>query len=96
MEVELDDGVPPVAHAVSERLAEATKAGAKITTSQLALPEQVCKTVYGTTGYVQSVRNMARTSLADDTVFRDGHDEQLADVTGDVAGGYTASLTMTV
>jgi protocatechuate 3,4-dioxygenase beta subunit len=87
---------PHVHFEVYPSLAEATKAGTKITTSQLALPEQVCKTVYGTTGYVQSVRNMGRTSLEDDIVFRDGHDAQLADVTGDVDAGYTASLVVRV
>ncbi|KOX21768.1 hypothetical protein ADK67_25845 [Saccharothrix sp. NRRL B-16348] len=87
---------PHVHFEVYPSLAEATKAGTKITTSQLALPEQVCKTVYGTPGYVQSVRTMARTSIEDDTVFRDGHDEQLATVTGDVDAGYTAALTLAV
>jgi hypothetical protein len=29
-------------------------------------------------------------------VFRDGHDSQLADVTGDVDSGYTASLAARV
>ncbi|MFD1151678.1 dioxygenase family protein [Saccharothrix hoggarensis] len=87
---------PHVHFEVYPSLAEATKAGTKITTSQLALPEDVCKAVYGTAGYVQSVRNMARTSLTSDTVFRDGHDEQLADVAGDVSAGYTAALTVRV
>ncbi|WP_461118814.1 hypothetical protein [Saccharothrix stipae] len=31
-----------------------------------------------------------------DPVFRDGHDEQPAHVTGDVDAGYTASLTVRV
>ena len=87
---------PHVHFEVYPSLSEATEAGAKITTSQLALPEQVCKTVYGTAGYVQSVRNLARTSLEDDNVFRDGHDHQLATITGDVDTGYTAALTVTV
>jgi protocatechuate 3,4-dioxygenase beta subunit len=87
---------PHVHFEVYPSLAEATRAGTKITTSQLALPEEVCKTVYGTAGYVQSVRNLARTTLDDDTVFRDGHDDQLAAVTGDVTSGYTAALTVRV
>jgi protocatechuate 3,4-dioxygenase beta subunit len=87
---------PHVHFEVYPSLAEATRAGTKITTSQLALPEEVCKTVYGTAGYVQSVRNLARTTLDDDTVFRDGHDDQLATVTGDVTSGYTAALTVRV
>jgi hypothetical protein len=42
------------------------------------------------------VRHLARTSLTDDTVFRDGHDEQPAAVTGDATSGCTASLTVRV
>ncbi|MEU4804265.1 intradiol ring-cleavage dioxygenase [Actinosynnema sp. NPDC023587] len=87
---------PHIHFEVYPSLAEATSAGTKITTSQLALPADVCKTVYGTAGYVQSVRNLARTSLEDDMVFSDGHDDQVAAVTGDVTGGYTASLAVPV
>ncbi len=39
---------------------------------------------------------MAQTSLTNDNVFRAGHDEQLADVTGDVANGYAATLIVPV
>jgi protocatechuate 3,4-dioxygenase beta subunit len=87
---------PHVHFEVYPSLAEATSAGTKITTSQLALPEQVCKAVYGTPGYVRSVRNLSRTSLTDDTVFRDGHDRQMADLTGDVSAGYTAKSAVPV
>ncbi|MET9631875.1 intradiol ring-cleavage dioxygenase [Lentzea sp. NPDC006480] len=87
---------PHIHFEVYPSLAEATKAGNKITTSQLALPEATCKEVYGTTGYTQSVRNMSRTSLRQDMVFRDGVDHQLATMSGDTASGYTASLTFAV
>ncbi|MEV0675652.1 intradiol ring-cleavage dioxygenase [Actinosynnema sp. NPDC050436] len=87
---------PHVHFEVYPSLAEATRAGTRTTTTQLALPVDVCKTVYGTAGYVQSVRNLAGTSLNTDTVFGDGHDEQLATVTGDVTGGYTATLDVPV
>ena len=43
-----------------------------------------------------SVRNLARTSLDTDNVFSDGHDLQLASVTGSPSSGYTASLTVGV
>ncbi|MGI5506795.1 intradiol ring-cleavage dioxygenase [Lentzea sp. CA-135723] len=87
---------PHIHFEVYPSLDEATKAGNKIVTSQLALPETTCKEVYGTTGYTQSVRNMSRTSLQQDMVFRDGTDEQMASMSGDVASGYTASLTFAV
>jgi hypothetical protein len=64
--------------------------------SQLALPEDACRLVYATDGYGQSVRNLAQTSLDSDNVFRDGSDQQLAKVSGDVTNGFTAALTVPV
>ncbi|MEV6717739.1 intradiol ring-cleavage dioxygenase [Lentzea sp. NPDC051208] len=87
---------PHIHFEVYPSLAEATRAGNKITTSQLALPETTCKEVYGTAGYTQSVQNMSRTSLKQDMVFRDGVDHQMATMSGDVQSGYTASLTFAV
>jgi protocatechuate 3,4-dioxygenase beta subunit len=87
---------PHIHFEVYPSLAEATKAGNKVTTSQLALPEATCKEVYGTTGYTQSVRNMSRTSLKQDMVFRDGVDQQMATMSGNVQSGYTASLTFKI
>ncbi|MDT7782705.1 MAG: hypothetical protein QOF58_1124 [Pseudonocardiales bacterium] len=87
---------PHIHFEVYPSLSEATKAGNKITTSQLALPEATCKEVYGTTGYTQSVRNMSRTSLQQDMVFRDGVDHQMATMSGNTQSGYTASLTFAV
>jgi protocatechuate 3,4-dioxygenase beta subunit len=87
---------PHIHFEVYPSLAEATKAGNVVTTSQLALPESTCKEVYGTTGYTQSVRNMSRTTLAQDMVFRDGTDHQMATMSGNVSSGYTASLTFAV
>ncbi|NGY59784.1 hypothetical protein G7043_12715 [Lentzea sp. NEAU-D13] len=87
----------PHAHfEVYPSLAEATKAGDDVTTSQLAFPEATCKEVYGTAGYTQSVQNMSRTPLARDMVFRDGTEHQMATMSGNVQSGYTASLTFAV
>jgi protocatechuate 3,4-dioxygenase beta subunit len=87
---------PHVHFEVYPTLSSATSSGNKTTTSQLALPEAVCDTVYATDGYSASVRNMERTSLTNDMVFRDGWTTQLATVTGDVASGYVANLTVPV
>jgi protocatechuate 3,4-dioxygenase beta subunit len=87
---------PHVHFEVYASLAEATAAGDPIKTSQLALPQEVCETVYATDGYGDSVRNLAGTSLQTDMVFNDGYDSQLATVTGDVSSGYTASLVVPV
>ena len=66
-----------------------------IATSQLALPQDVCETVYATAGYEASVGNLSRVSLSGDNVFGDdGGAGQLATVTGDVTGGYTVRLAV--
>ena len=67
-----------------------------ITTSQLALPEAECQTVYAASGYETSVSNLSRTSLVSDGVFRDGADRQLATATGSNDAGWTVALTITV
>lgn len=74
----------------------ATSGGTPLATSQLAFPEAVCDAVYATSGYEASVRNMTRTSLTDDMVFRDGVEHQMATVEGDPTDGYVATLTFAV
>jgi protocatechuate 3,4-dioxygenase beta subunit len=66
-------------------------------TSQIALPEQACATVFAyDTGYAASVQNMSQLTLDSDMVFGDGWDAELATVTGDPASGMTVSLTIGV
>ncbi|MCB9489163.1 MAG: hypothetical protein H6684_10570 [Deltaproteobacteria bacterium] len=77
-------------------LAVATSAANKIATSQLALPESACNEVYAESDYDSSAANLAVTSLASDTVFNDGVESQMASVSGTVAGGLTATLTVGV
>jgi hypothetical protein len=67
-----------------------------LVTSQLAFPEDVSELVYATEGYEQSVQNIAQVSLESDMVFSDGVDQQLADVSGDVGSGFTATLSLAV
>ncbi|HEX8487841.1 MAG TPA: intradiol ring-cleavage dioxygenase [Propionibacteriaceae bacterium] len=68
-----------------------------IATSQVALPQQMCETVYGEKGYEASAGNLSEVSLASDGVFGDdGGASQLATVSGDVSSGYTARLTVGV
>lgn len=85
---------PHVHFEVYPSLAAATSAGNKIATSQLALPEAACRSVYSTDGYGASLTNLARTSLTTDNVFRDGAARQLATVTGDIGSGLTAALSV--
>ena len=87
---------PHIHFEVYSSLDSATKATDKLRTSQLALPEDACKLVYGTDGYSASVSNLAQTSLATDMVFSDGYSLQLATVTGDVTKGMTATLNVPV
>jgi protocatechuate 3,4-dioxygenase beta subunit len=77
-------------------LAEATKAGTPVATSQLALPEDSCRLVYAADGYEQSVTNLARTSLTTDMVFSDGVSQQTPKVTGNVADGMSIALNVPV
>ncbi|MBV7698215.1 intradiol ring-cleavage dioxygenase [Streptomyces sp. TRM70350] len=87
---------PHIHFEVYGSLADATAATAITNTSQLALPKDICDTVYATDGYSQSVRNLGQLSLETDNIFSDGYDQQLATVTGSVERGYTATLTVPV
>jgi protocatechuate 3,4-dioxygenase beta subunit len=75
---------------------DVTSASNKIATSQLALPEDVCNTVFATDGYSQSVTNMKRVSLDSDNVFSDGATLETPTVTGSVSDGYVISLKVAV
>jgi protocatechuate 3,4-dioxygenase beta subunit len=87
----------PHAHfEVYSSLEEATAGSAAIKTSQLALPQADCETVYADSRYGNSAQNLSRLSLDTDGIFADGWSEQLAAVSGSVSGGYIASLLVRV
>ena len=81
---------------VYESLDTATSGTTKLRTSQLALPQDVCETVYATEGYEQSVSNLANVSLDSDGIFSDGYSLQMAKLTGSVEEGYVATLNVPV
>ncbi|GAA0961343.1 hypothetical protein [Actinocorallia libanotica] len=83
---------PHIHFEVYASLKAATTAGTPTKTTQLAFPKDVCEAVYAADGYSQSVRNLSGLSLETDNVFSDGHDLQLATVTGSVSRGYEAAL----
>ncbi|HRC47975.1 MAG TPA: hypothetical protein PLS72_11865 [Ilumatobacteraceae bacterium] len=87
---------PHIHFEVYPTLADALEASNRITTSQIAMPEAACRTVYAATGYETSVGNLTRVSLAADNVFGDGWDQELATATGSNDGGWSAALTITV
>jgi protocatechuate 3,4-dioxygenase beta subunit len=87
---------PHIHFEVYRTLAAATNVSNKIATSQIALPKAACDLVYAQPGYEQSIVNMKSVSLATDNVFSDGSSLELATVTGSVATGLTATLTVAV
>jgi protocatechuate 3,4-dioxygenase beta subunit len=87
---------PHVHFEVYPSLDDATGASNKLRTSQLALPEDVCRQVYEADGYDASAGNLSQTSLESDNVFADGYSLQLAKVTGSNAAGYVATLNVPV
>jgi protocatechuate 3,4-dioxygenase beta subunit len=88
---------PHVHFEVYPSLDDATSASNKLRTTQLALPQDACETVYANAeGYEASVANLAQTSLSTDMVFSDGYSLQLANVTGSVGNGYVATLNVPV
>jgi protocatechuate 3,4-dioxygenase beta subunit len=87
---------PHIHFEVYPSLAKATAAANKVTTSQLALPEDVCQAAYGVPGYAVSASNLTSISLATDGVFSDGASLQTASVTGNVGDGYVATLDVAI
>jgi protocatechuate 3,4-dioxygenase beta subunit len=88
---------PHIHFEVYSSIDDATSGGQPIATSQLAVPEATCKTVFAVAGYEQSVRNLSQVSLARDMVFGDdGGVHQLASVSGSVDAGYVFELTVPI
>ena len=88
---------PHIHFEVYSDVANAVASGPIVKTSQIALPQEVNDLVYATSGYEQSVRNASQVSLASDNVFGDdGGIHQIASMSGSVANGYTAALTIGV
>lgn len=77
-------------------LTSATSVSNKVATSQIALPKAACDVVYATSGYQASVQNLSQVTLASDNVFSDGSALELATMSGSVASGFTATLTVAV
>jgi hypothetical protein len=65
-------------------------------TSQMAFPQAVTQAVYASSLYAARGQNTSVSSFAQDNVFSDGTEFQLASVTGDVNNGYVATLTISV
>jgi protocatechuate 3,4-dioxygenase beta subunit len=70
--------------------------GAQKATSQIAFPPAITTAVYGSTLYAAHGQNTSVSSFAQDNVFSDGTEFQLATLSGDVSSGYLATLTVGV
>jgi protocatechuate 3,4-dioxygenase beta subunit len=87
---------PHIHFEVYPSLAKATSSSNKIATSQMALTKEVCKAVYATAGYGQSLQNLGKVSLHTDNVFSDGYDLQIPTISGDPTKGYSLDFTCAV
>jgi protocatechuate 3,4-dioxygenase beta subunit len=87
---------PHIHFEVFGSLPAASNVANKITTSQIALPKATCDLVYARPGYEQSIANLSQVSLGSDMVFSDGASLELATLTGSVATGFTASLSVAI
>jgi protocatechuate 3,4-dioxygenase beta subunit len=68
--------------------------GTRVKSTQIAFPEDVTRQVYGSGVYAS--KGLNSTSNANDNVFSDGTATEMATLTGSVAAGYTATLTIGV
>ena len=88
---------PHIHFEVFSSLSTTTSGNSDVRTSQLALPESVCRSVYGSaSGYTSSLTNLNAITLASDNIFSDGYSTQMATVTGDLTNGFAATLTVGV
>lgn len=65
-------------------------------TSQLVFPEEITAAVYASPAYAARGQNSTVKRIADDFLFADGYEHQLARISGDPAAGYVASLRVGV
>lgn len=88
---------PHIHFEVYDSLATAVAGDNARLTSQIALPQDACETVFAAdSGYAASTGNMSGVTLASDNVFGDGWDAELATVSGTPATGMAVSLTIGV
>jgi protocatechuate 3,4-dioxygenase beta subunit len=66
--------------------------GSTVKTTQIAFPEDITASVYGTGVYASHGQNS--TTNASDNVFSDGVQSEMATLSGDPSSGYTATLTI--
>lgn len=90
---------PHIHFEVYPGVSSATSASGKIAMSQIALPRDLCNSVYDANAslYPGSAANLSQVSLDTDNVFGDdGAVHEMAAVTGDASSGYTLTLRVPV
>jgi protocatechuate 3,4-dioxygenase beta subunit len=87
---------PHIHFEVFPSLSAASNVANKIATSQIALPKTASDQVYALSTYTGSAANLSQVSLSSDMVFSDGSSLELATMTGNTTGGFTATLTVAV
>jgi len=92
---------PHIHFEVYPSLAMATEYNNRTLVSQMAMPSDICTTLYNSaTGYSASVSNFAAISIASDNVFGDNTSAQIAQqtpaLTGSVDAGYSGSILIGV
>lgn len=88
---------PHVHFEVYRSLDRATNPANRIATSQIALPEDICKAVYATDGYAASRQTLSEVSLSSDMVFgNDGGIQQIGAISGSIGSGLTVELPVAV
>jgi protocatechuate 3,4-dioxygenase beta subunit len=92
---------PHIHFEIYSSLGMATLYTNRILTSQMAMPRDICSTVYsGAAGYSASVTNLASVTTANDNVFGDNTAAQIAAQTptlsGSISAGYTGSIVIGV
>jgi protocatechuate 3,4-dioxygenase beta subunit len=83
---------------VFSSLSSATTGRNAVLTSQLAMPRDICTTVYAAGGYSGSTANLAQVTTSSDNVFGDNTTAQIAamtpSLTGSVSADYAATVTI--
>ena len=87
---------PHIHFEVFESIDDITDATNAVLTSQIALPEYVCRAVYARSAYDGSAANLSDVTLEADGIFSDSHEQQLATVKGSVSSGYTATIEVPI
>src|SRR5262245_48118085 len=92
---------PHIHFEVYPSLGMATLYTNRVLTSQMAMPRDICSTVYGSaSGYSASLSNLGNITTSNDNVFGDNTTAQIALMTpvisGDVTNGFTGTATIGV